>query len=325
MKRALTFLLVLSIAGVLGLGLFLFRPFLSYPTPAPLQCVSEEAGALRPLGEPHRVFGLGLSFAGHIAESPGLYDPEAGPPIFQKRARTVNRTDDVPYPSRADLLEAASRIDPEHARQMDQQIGELPALLDYEVEIGLVALEDFPASDLTNPDFAPPLGYFVANDLTARVLIGLAPTVAETVSYLVEGKGLDGFLPVGDQMFVPEHPQPGSWVCVEMKTEVNGEIRQQASSTDIIYSPREILRAIAERQGVQVFEAGDWVITGTPPGVALQTAGWLQRAMLLFDPPAQTKVSAMAQGAEGSGFLQPGDRVRVSAGFLGGKTSLIGD
>ena len=64
MKRALTFLLILSIAGVLGLGLFLFRPFLSYPTPAPLQCVSEEAGALRPLGEPHRVFGLGLSFAG---------------------------------------------------------------------------------------------------------------------------------------------------------------------------------------------------------------------------------------------------------------------
>ena len=97
---------------------------------------------------------LGLSFAGHIAESPGLYDPEAGPPIFQKRARSINRTDRVPYPSREDLLEAAGRLDPEHARQLDREITALPPLLDYEVEIGLVVLRPFSAAQLSNPNFA---------------------------------------------------------------------------------------------------------------------------------------------------------------------------
>ena len=52
---------------------------------------------------------------------------------------------------------------------------------------------------------------------------------------------------------------------------------------------------------------------------------WLQRTLLLLDPPAKTKVSAMAGGAEESGFLKPGDRIRVSAGFLGEKVSRIAD
>jgi 2-keto-4-pentenoate hydratase/2-oxohepta-3-ene-1,7-dioic acid hydratase in catechol pathway len=325
MNKPMTFLTVLLGAALFGLALFLFRPFLRYPAPAPLQCVSSEAGQMEPLGDPNRVFGLGLSFAGHIAESPGLYDPEAGPPIFQKRARSINRTDRVPYPSREDLLEAAGRLDPEHARQLDREITALPPLLDYEVEIGLVVLRPFSAAQLSNPNFAPPLGFFVANDLTARILIGMAPEFTETVSYLAEGKGLPGFLPVGEKAFVPDQPEVDGWVCVEMKTEVNGEIRQQASSTDIIYSPRAILKAVAERESITRFESHDWIITGTPPGVALQTPAWLQRTLLLLDPPAKTKVSAMAGGAEESGFLKPGDRIRVSAGFLGEKVSRIAD
>ena len=105
---------------------------------------------------------------------------------------------------------------------------------------------------------------------------------------------------------------------------INGETRQRSSSTDIIYSPRQILEAVARAQGLESFEPGDWIVTGTPPGVALQTAGWLQRAMVLLNPSSATKVSVMADGAaDEAGFLQPGDVVRVSAGFLGDKTSRI--
>ena len=153
----------------------------------------------------------------------------------------------------------------------------------------------------------------------------MAPEFAETVSYLAEGKSLSGFLPVGDRAFIPSHPAPDSWVCVDMVTEVNGEIRQRSSSRDIIYSPREILRAVALSQDVKNFQVDDWIITGTPPGVALQTPGWMQRGLLLVDPSAEVKVSAMAAGSQNAGFLQPGDQVRVSAGFLGEKISRIGN
>ena len=324
MKRSLAVSFVLLVIAVLWLVLFLFRPFLSYPSPVQLTCLDPEAGTIESLGPPHRVFGLGLSYAGHIAESPGLYDPDSGPPVFKKRLRSVNRSDRIPYPSREDLLEAASRVDPRHAAALAEQIDEIPALLDYEVEVGLVVFESFPVANLARPDFVPPLGYFVANDITARILIGMAPEYDLTVRYLAEGKGLAGFLPVGDHVFVPADPGPDSWLCVELVTEVNGKVRQRSSSTDIIYSPRQILESVARGEGLDSFDAGDWIITGTPPGVALQTAGWLQRALLLVDPSAQTKVSVMAGSEqEGSAFLHPGDGVRVSAGFLGHKTSRV--
>lgn len=44
----------------------------------------------------------------------------------------------------------------------------LSALLDYEVEMGFVLLEDVDPSQLDQPSFAPRLGFFIANDLSAR-------------------------------------------------------------------------------------------------------------------------------------------------------------
>jgi 2,4-didehydro-3-deoxy-L-rhamnonate hydrolase len=115
-----------------------------------------------------------------------------------------------------------------------------------------------------------------------------------------------------------------SWPCVELRTEVNGEVRQSSPSEDIVVSPREILAGVAERLGLDGFKPGDWVITGTPPGVASQIPGWIQRSLLLVDPEAETKLNFMIGGAASDpAYLRPGDVVTVSAGFLGGKTSRI--
>lgn len=311
--------IVVALAAI-SLGLYLFRPFLEYPSPAELRCVDPTNGHFEPLGEPHVVYGLGLSYAGHIAESPGLYDPEAPPPTFQKHAHSVNRTDEVPYPTREALLEAAAKANAAHAAVLSSELEALPPLLDYEVEVGIAVLEPISVNDLRDPAFAPPIGFFVANDLTARILIGMAPDFASTVPFLAEGKGLVGFLPVGDQIFLPNTPVVDGWVCVPLETLVNGELRQSAPSTNIILGPREILLTVAEQFRLSAFEKADWVVTGTPPGVALQTPGWMQRAMVLVDPPATMKVGAMAGNAASGAFLEPGDEVTVRAGFLGEKT-----
>jgi 2-keto-4-pentenoate hydratase/2-oxohepta-3-ene-1,7-dioic acid hydratase in catechol pathway len=81
---------------------------------------------------------------------------------------------------------------------------------------------------------------------------------------------------------------------------------------------------VAERFGLDGFKAGDWVITGTPSGVAAQVPGWVQRALSLVDPEAETKLDFMIGGAGSDpAYLRPGDEVTVSAGFLGSKTSRI--
>ena len=243
--------------------------------------------------------------------------------MFRKDARTWNRSGELVFPQRKALLEAAGRVDRVHAEGLSGALAEIPPLLDYEVEIGIAVLEDFPVAKLEDASFAPRLGFFVANDVTARILLGMAPSFADTVGYLAEGKSLVGFLPVGETMWVPDQPDRPGWPCVDLVTVVNGVERQRAPSTDIILAPPGILQAVAAGLGVAEFRKGDWIITGTPPGVALQTPGWMQRAMKVFDPPATIKVGALAGRAEEGGFLVPGDEVVVSAGYLGEKRSRV--
>jgi len=324
MTRSLWTAALLVLLSAASLALYLFRPFLAYPEPAALPCLDPRDGHLEALGAPAQIYGLGLSYAGHIAESPGLYDPNTGPPIFRKRRHSVNRGGELRYPNTETLLDGVRNLDPAHADRLAALLPEIPPLLDYEVEIGLAVLESFHVRELDQPDFVPPLGFFVANDVTARILIGMAPRFDETVAYIAEGKSLPGFLPVGDDVWIPAKPGPNSWLCVQLRTEVNGELRQSASSSDIIVGPREILAEVATRFELGGFESGDWIVTGTPPGVASQVPGWLQRATALLDPAAKTKLSMMIRSASSNpAYLRPGDVVTVSAGILGRKTSRV--
>lgn len=315
----------MGLGAALGVAFafYLFRPFLELPVPATVSCLDPAAGRFIPLPEPREVYGLGLSYAGHIAESPGLYEPGAPPPVFRKGLRSVNRSGKIRVPDRLTVLEAVARIDPKNAALLDRRFETIPLLLDYEVEIGVVVLDGFEVEVLADPSFTLSLGYFVSNDLTARIFLGMAPSFDQTVAYLAAGKGLPGFLPVGSQLWVPTAGASDSWVCVELETRVNGALRQRASSEDIILPPREIFTAVAKRFKLDRFRAGDWVITGTPPGVAMQTPGWQQRLIGFLDPGAETKVETLIGSAGEAAFLQPGDTVTVRAGFLGEKTSRV--
>jgi 2-keto-4-pentenoate hydratase/2-oxohepta-3-ene-1,7-dioic acid hydratase in catechol pathway len=113
-------------------------------------------------------------------------------------------------------------------------------------------------------------GYTLANDVTARDL-------QKKDGQWTRAKGFDTFCPVGP--IVSDEIDPGAGVTIE--TRVNGEMRQQGSTTDFIFGIPELLVYIT---AAITLEPGDLVLTGTPAGV---------------------------------GPLQPGDRVDVAIEGLG--------
>jgi 2-keto-4-pentenoate hydratase/2-oxohepta-3-ene-1,7-dioic acid hydratase in catechol pathway len=125
--------------------------------------------------------------------------------------------------------------------------------VDHEGEIAIVI--GHRASKLA-PDFNPRAiirGYTLANDVTARDL-------QKKDGQWTRAKGFDTFCPVGP--WVSDEVDPAVGVTIE--TRVNGELRQQGSTGDFIFS---IPRLLVYITAAITLEAGDLVLTGTPSGV----------------------------------------------------------
>jgi 2-keto-4-pentenoate hydratase/2-oxohepta-3-ene-1,7-dioic acid hydratase in catechol pathway len=102
-------------------------------------------------------------------------------------------------------------------------------------------------------------GYTLANDVTARDL-------QNKDAQWTRAKGFDSFCPVGP--VVSDELDPAEGVTIE--TRVNGELRQQGSTLDFIFSIPKLLAYIT---AAMTLEAGDLVLTGTPSGVGALKAG----------------------------------------------------
>ena len=140
--------------------------------------------------------------------------------------------------------------------------------LDYEVELAVVLGRDGAIA-----------GYAVADDVSARDLQGREPQ-------WTRAKGADTFCPWGPWITTADEvPDPED---LRLTTHVNGELRQDSRTSDLIFGPRALVDFLAE---VITLEPGDLILTGTPSGVG--------QAM---DPPQ---------------FLAPGDVVRCEVEGLG--------
>jgi 2-keto-4-pentenoate hydratase/2-oxohepta-3-ene-1,7-dioic acid hydratase in catechol pathway len=127
---------------------------------------------------------------------------------------------------------------------------------DYEVELGVV-IGRRAAYVGREQALEYVLGYCTANDLSARDL------QMRTSQWLL-GKTLDGFCPVGPYIVTrDEVPDPQQ---LELRTWVNGELRQNSSTSDMIFSVAEIVSYASQ---YMTLEPGDLIITGTPEGVIL--------------------------------------------------------
>jgi 2-keto-4-pentenoate hydratase/2-oxohepta-3-ene-1,7-dioic acid hydratase in catechol pathway len=312
----------MTVAAVLllliaALGYFLLRPLSDEPVPADFQCYDLGQGAYVPLDAPSQAFGVGLSYAAHIQETASSFDPDGIPPVFEKSASSLVRSGaEVPFPSPEVLIERVDSLELGLGETLRSDFPELAPLLDYEVEMGLVLLEDIDPSRLDDPSFAPRLGFFIANDLSARSIGMLGEGRANRHAYWGLSKSFPGFMPIADKAWMPEAPTPNGIPCVDIESLVNGEVRQHQSTADLIYTPVEMLRFIRVKFPDTPLSKGTIVLTGTPGGVAMRTPRWLVRLGNLVGLNRFRKLSTKL-GGDTSRFLEVGDRVTVRGQGLG--------
>jgi len=96
------------------------------------------------------------------------------------------------------------------------------------------------------------LGFTIANDVTARDL-------QRQDGQWTRGKGFDTFCPIGPWIETEFNPADALVTCT-----VNGQLRQMASTRDMIFPVRQIVAFVSS---VMTLEPGDVILTGTPSGV----------------------------------------------------------
>jgi 2-keto-4-pentenoate hydratase/2-oxohepta-3-ene-1,7-dioic acid hydratase in catechol pathway len=122
-------------------------------------------------------------------------------------------------------------------------------------------------------------GYCVADDVSARDLQGREPQ-------WTRAKGADTFCPFGPWVTTADEvPDAGK---LDLRTWVNGELRQDANTSDLVFGCRALVEFIGQ---TCTLEPGDLILTGTPNGVGMA-----------MDPPQ---------------FLKSGDVIRIEIERLG--------
>jgi 2-keto-4-pentenoate hydratase/2-oxohepta-3-ene-1,7-dioic acid hydratase in catechol pathway len=102
------------------------------------------------------------------------------------------------------------------------------------------------------------LGYTVANDVTARDL-------QRRDGQWTRGKGFDTFCPLGPWIETELDPAD-----VLVQTRVNGEMRQMASTREMMFPVEQLIAFISS---VMTLQPGDVILTGTPAGIGPLQAG----------------------------------------------------
>ncbi len=224
------------------------------------RCLYDEATLrLAPvLTNPGKIICIGLNYRRHAIES-GLPIPTT-PVLFSKFNNSLAAPDAaIPLPACAEQY-------------------------DYEVELAVVIgrrARNVPVEQA----LAHVFGYCTANDLSARDL------QMRTSQWLL-GKTLDKFLPLGPYLVTAD--EVGDPQTLALKCWVNGELRQDSNTADMVFSVAEIVSYISQHF---TLEPGDLICTGTPEGVILGMAN---------------KV-----------WLRAGDRVTVEVGGLGQLTNVM--
>jgi|CXWL01.1.fsa_nt_gi 2-keto-4-pentenoate hydratase/2-oxohepta-3-ene-1,7-dioic acid hydratase in catechol pathway len=280
------------------------------PAPARLRPLRPETtpGSLQSLDlAPSRVFALGLTYASHCAET----GEPAQQVVFEKRC-TPTLGPLLPIPDAEALFKALKVLDPDLAKWMlGQRLLDFP-LLDYEVELGLVLLDDLSQAQLERSDHPLALGFFLANDITARTLQICGEGAANRLDFWGAAKSFAGFLPVSRQLWVPATASVDSVLDAALETRVNGELRQSASTLDLMFTPRQMLAMVRERYQLNRLERGTWLLTGTPSGIALNASA-RQRRILSLLPRRLAIWMALFANRRKRNFLHTGDQIDCRA------------
>ena len=228
-------------------------------SPTPLREVTLDA----PLPRPRRnIFCVGKNYHDHAHEfASSGFDSSAASGAVPKHPIIFSKVPECVAAHRDSV-----RIDPR-----------VSAAVDYEAELGVIIGKGgrgIAAADALDHVW----GYTIINDVTARDLQG-------RYSQWLIGKSQDTFCPMGPWAVTRDEIDLGD---TAVQCWVNGELRQNANTRDLIFDVPTIVATISA--GVTLMP-GDVIATGTPAGVGIG-----------FKPPK---------------YLTDGDVVRIEIAGIG--------
>ncbi|MGI9611934.1 MAG: fumarylacetoacetate hydrolase family protein [Acidimicrobiales bacterium] len=204
-----------------------------------------DAVLLAPIISPATVVIVGFNYKAHIAET-GAETPES-PPLAAAAAGpgvSIAWNDDIVLPA-----EAPTKVD--YEGEVGVVIGRVASNIDarhaWDVIGGLVVVNDVSARDVQRSDME-------RGDLS-RGIGKLFPTF----------KPMGGWVTTGDEF------RDGA-IDLELETIVNGERRQHARTSDLLFGIPELIEAASS---VTDLQPGDLICTGTPGGVGAPTGSFL--------------------------------------------------
>ena len=190
-------------------------------------------------------------------------------------------------------------------------------LLDYEIELGLVIGRSIrTAIDVQEEELGKYVaGLVMANDISARDYMLSTP-----FRQWYQGKSYRTFLPMGPYLYLMDPQESALIHNLDLKLWVNGEIRQNANTKDLIHKPAQ---AISDASRFTNLEVGDVLMTGTPGGVAINAPSRSARKWLglVFSESAQAKLF-IDKEASNPRYLQNGDRIKATIASPDGKIDL---
>jgi acylpyruvate hydrolase len=191
----------------------------------------EKIQFLYPVRKPGKVICVGLNYDDHVKE---LNRQTLGFPTFFSRFNHsfVAHKEDIP-------------------------ISTLSTKYDYEGELAIVIGKD--AFQVTQSDSAEYIaGFSIFNDVTVR-------DYQSKTSQWFLGKNFYKTGAFGPYL-APASILPKNAQGLKIQTSVNGNILQDANTSDMIFKPAELVYELAR---IMPLDKGDIIITGTPGGVAL--------------------------------------------------------
>jgi acylpyruvate hydrolase len=203
---------------------------------------------------PGKIVCQGLNYRSHILEMG--HELPSHPTLFAKfREALIGAHDDIVLPEQSDQV-------------------------DWEAELALVI--GSPVRHAGREEASAAIaGFTVANDVSMR------DWQLRTLEWL-QGKTWEHSTPVGPWLVTPDE-LGGTTPDLELRCEVDGIVRQQSRTADLVFDPVDLVSYISE---FVTLAPGDLVLTGTPAGVGLG-----------MHPPR---------------FLQPGQVVTTTIEGIGG-------
>lgn len=252
----------------------------SVATAAPAEVVLPDVELLSPVTTPCRVMCQGANYRQHAIESGMDPDNRAFNLFFDKTDASVTGPHD-------------RVIRPAHV-----------TLLDYEIELALVLRRsvDTPTTVTVENLHEYVFGVTIANDFSAR-------DVQLPQGQFLKGKSYRGFCPLGPVLAVLEPEDFSLLDDLELRLEVNGSLRQNDNTANMLYRPAETLTELTEFCNIS---PGDVLLTGAPHGCVATSPPALIRRLATALLPEQTLWAAFVKQNQRKPYLHPGDVVTAS-------------